>query len=466
VFELTKEILESHEAILTLDVDPKAERKALEKTVRHISRNANIPGFRKGKAPANVIMRMFGREAVMAEVVEDLLETAYPQALEQAEIEPYGPGHLEDFSLNPMVIKLRVPLAPQVDLGDYESIRMEPESVEVTADELNEALEHIREENAVLDPVDRPAELGDKVILGIVEGAVDGDVFLHEHDMELPLDVEHPVISPEFIAALVDLEAGDEKTFTLTLPADFDETLAGEEAEFTVEVDEVYSRALPELDDALASTVGNFETLDELRADLRERMLEYKQEHARETYRARLVEKLMAQAEIHYPPDMVEDKLDDMVEQFRQRVENAYNITWEDFLEMQAVTEEQLREDLRSQAIDELERGLALSEFAVEMDVTVSDDEVKAELGNIMTQQGVTNPALLEAFRPDTPMVNDLRNSVLGRKTLTLLERLAQGLPLEEPAPETSEAELDTTVEAPENEGDLDDEVEATEGAT
>ncbi len=448
MFELTKEILASHEAILTLTFDPQVERKAVKEKIRNISRNANIPGFRKGKAPANVIMRMFGKKAVMAEVVEDLLEDAYPQVLEQAEIRPYGPGQLEDFALDPLVVKIRVPLAPEVDLGEYESLRMEPEPVEVTEEEVAEALQHVREENAVLDPVDRPAELDDKVILGLVESTIDGDVFLHEHDMELPLDIERPVIAPEFIEALVGLEAGDEKTFTITLPADFDEDLAGEEAEFTVEVDEVYSRALPELDDALASTVGNFETLDELRADLRARLLEYKQGNAREEYHDQLVEELVECAEVHYPPDLVEDKLDDMLEEYRQRVEESYAITWEEFLEMQSVTEEQLREQLRSQAVAELERGLALSEFVAEMDITVSDDEIKAEMENIMTQQGITNLALLQSFSLDTPVANDLRNSLLSRKTLALLERLAQGLPLE------NETESDSTVAASEDESE------------
>jgi trigger factor len=441
VFELTKEVLDSHEAILTLDIDPQAERKAMNKTIRRIARNANIPGFRKGKAPAHVIMRMFGREAVLAEVVEDLLEDLYPKALDQAEIEPYGPGQLEDFSTDPMVVKLRVPLAPEVDLGDYEDLRIEPELVTLDEKEIDEALEHIREENAVVDPVERPAAWGDQVILGVVEAEVDGDVIIHEHDMELPLDVDRPVIAEAFIEALVGLEAGDEESFTITLPDDFDEELGGRDAEFFVEVDEVYSRALPELNDALASTVGNYESLAELRAELRERMLAYKEQNAREAYRDTLVAALVERAEMRYPPALVEDKLDDNLEDARERVEGSYNMAWEDFLQMQSLTEEGFRQQMRSDVISDIEKGLVLGEFAEEMGITVSDEEVRAELESIMSQQGVTNPALLNAFRPDTPMARDLRNSVLGRKTLERLECLAQGLPLEEEGVETDVAD-------------------------
>jgi len=449
VFELKKEALESHEALITLEVHDEALQKAMRKAARQISRQTNIPGFRKGKAPYSIVMQTFGENAVRQEAADLILEEIYPQAIEQAKIDPYGPGQLDDMSLSPMVFKIRIPLQPIVDLGDYESLRKEPETVEVTEEEFNAALENIREQNAILEAVERGAETGDQVSFESINGEVNGQVIFHDHDTKLILGDNETTVLPGFDEAVAGAVKGETKTFTLTLPEDFDEEdLQGEEAEFTVKVDEVYNRTLPELNDALASTVGPFETLDEMKEKLQGQMLEYKEANARDAYRSAIIEDLTERAEVKYPPVMEEEELDSMIAQLKENIEHRYSLSWEDFLRLQGQTEAQVREDMKPDAVQKIKQGLVLNEFSKISNVEVTDSELKDEFHNLLQSVNVTDEETLNNFDPASKIAHELRLNVLGRKTIERLERLAQGLPLEEESePEADSASEDKPAE-------------------
>jgi trigger factor len=461
VFELTnKEVLDTQEALLTLEVDEGAVAKAKQKAARDIARQIDIPGFRKGKAPYNIVVQRVGEETILQEAADELLEEIYPEALERAEIEPYGPGSIEEMTLSPMVFKVRVPLAPEIDLGDYQSLRLEPEEVEVTERELSHALRQVREDQAVLEPVERPIEWGDRVTLAHLTGEVDGEDIIHEHDVDVVMEEGEDFFTPGFLEALVGMEMGEEKVFTLTLSEDFSEpSLQGQEVQFTVEIDQVQSREAPELDDALASAVGNYETLDELKEDLRQRLKAHKEDQAHEAYRAELVQTLVEGSEVRYPPILEEKELDLLLEQFKQDTAQRSGIDWEDLLRLQGTTEDQIREQLRPQAVERLTRALVLSEFAREIDVSLSDEDVLREMRQILTSVGVTDESVQERFGVDSKMGQDIRASLLGRKTVDALERLAQGKPLEEPAEEAEEK----VVYQPEEGGEVETPEEAEE---
>ncbi|MFP4345486.1 MAG: trigger factor [Anaerolineales bacterium] len=435
MFELKKEILDTHEALLTIDVAEKAAQDAMQKAARQIAREINIPGFRKGKAPYRVVVNMVGEEAVRQEAVEVLIDKIYPKALEQAELVPYAPGDLEDVDLEAMHFVIRVPLMPVVDLGDYEELRMEPSEPEVTQEELDAALEDVRQEAAVLTLVERPAELGDQVILSYLEGQVEGEVIVHDHDVEVVLDKEIPFISADFVEALVGMSEEEDKVFTITLPEDLsEEELRGKEADFEVTVAEVYERLVPELDDALASAVGNFETFAELQEAVREDLLAHKAEHAREDYLDALMDALVEGAEtVAYPPIMLEEEIDALVEQMQEDAVHRYKVKWEDFLRLQGLTEEDLREQFRPQAEERLERGLVLSEFAQATGVEVLDEEVQDEIDTLLAVTGVaeSHPEAAESLSLDSDLARSMRSRLIGRRTMQNLERLAQGLPLE-----------------------------------
>ncbi len=441
MFELTKEFLESHEALITVQVDDDAVADGMKKAAHHISMEANIPGFRKGKAPYSLVLQMFGENAVRQQAAEDILDEIYPKVIVDAEINPYSTGQLEDLTLSPMTFKIRVPLQPTVALGDYETLRKPFEAVEVTEQELAAALDHVRNQHAVLEPVDRPAQLGDEVSFESIHGEAKDEVFFHDHEVKIALDADQAVVVPGFSEAIVGLSKGEQKQFTLTLPDDFeDEDLQGEEATFNVEVNAVSERTVPELDDALASTVGPFATLEAMKADLHKQMLDYKEAEAQDTYRAAILAELTQRAEIKYPAVMEEERLDDLVEQAKQNIKRRYNLDWADFLRLQAKTEAQVREELRPEAIKSIKEGLVLGEFAALTKVTVTDEEVKAELKDLLRGANITDFSALERFDPRSEIAMDLRLNLVTRKAMDRMARLAQGLPMEDTLPEAGEA--------------------------
>ncbi len=433
MFELEKELLANQEALLTIKVNEDEVAGAMQKAARHIARETHIPGFRKGKAPYRVVVQMFGEDAVRQQAAEDLLDVLYPKVLEQAELEPYASGKVENITLTPLVYTVRVPLIPSVDLGDYKSLRLDPEPIEITDEELAHVLEHVRLDHAITEPVARPAQLGDEVVLHVLNIEVDGETVIHDHDERVILDTAAPYLASGFVEALVGMSAKEEKMFYLTLPEDFDEEeFQGAEAEVTVEVAEVRSRVLPELDDALASTVGNFETLDELTADLQQRMLEYKQTNAHEAYRMQLLEAFVAGAAIAYPPIMEEEELDHVVERAKQNVTRRFKMEWADFLRLQRKSESDVREELRPQATKNLREMLAITELAKQMNVDVSEEEAHQALVDFLRSVGMPETEILGPKARDyVTLLQGMRMEIYERKALEQLERLAQGLPLE-----------------------------------
>lgn len=453
MFTVTKEVLESCEALITLEIEEAAIQDAMKKAARKIANENRFPGFRKGKAPYHMILNQIGESALRREAAEMLLETNYSDMLTQAEVEPVGPGNLEDLQLSPLKLKIRVPLAPVVTLRDYSDLRLTPESDEVSDAELESALANLQERYITAEPVARPATYGDQITIAHVEGSANDEIFLHQHDVKLVLDPDDKSMIPGLVEALVGLSADEEKLFHLTLPEDFEAPeLRNAEAEFTVHIESVAERIIPPLDDAFASVVGNFETLEELKADLRERMRNHKHEHTHEAYHEALVAELVARAEVRYPEVLVGEELDEMVATLKSRLPQQTGMQWDDFLRLQGQTEDQMRESLRPRAIERLTENLALEEFARQQGITIAEQDLRERYEQLLQYLDLPQRER-RRFDMNLVVVQDLHKAMLRERTLAALERLAQGdagadvaiMAVEEDAPQP---ELDAAVDA------------------
>lgn len=430
MFEVKKEILDSHEAMLEVVVEPDAVESAKRAAARKISQEINIPGFRKGKAPYAKVSQYVGESAIVQEAAEQLLDEHYADFLDSAEVSAYGPGDFVDMTLSPLTFKLRVPLEPVVELGDYRSLRLAWEDPTIPDEELNQVLEQVREENAVLEPIDSPAELGNELRITVI-ATVDGDEVVHEHDIPVVLSEARPFLSPEFIEALLGVVKDEKRDFTITLPETLEEpSLRGQEAAFHVEVEQVYDRQLPGLDDALASAAGSFETFDELVQDIRNRMLTQKRQQTESMYQGKLVSKLVEQAEMRYPPRLVEDTLDDMVASISRRVESQQKMSLEDALRLQGRTMEQYRDELRPQAEVRAREVLALRRLADLEAITTTDDDVRREYRQLFAQMGWNEqkeglPDL--SLNMEDKLAQNLRASAFERKVYERLIAIGRG---------------------------------------
>jgi len=294
-----------------------------------------------------MVVRRVGEEAVRNEAMEDLGQSLFKQALEQVNLEPYAQASLEDVSWEPLVMKVRVPVAPVVELGDYRVLRLEQEPVEVTGEEVDQALESLQEQHAVWSPVERPARRGDRLAMAVQERA--GHEILVENDnVDYELEAEETKRQPDLTTPLIGLSAGENKEFTVTYPETAeDPRYAGKEVTISVTVHSVKEKEFYPLDDEFAQTVGDFDTLDELKEKLAENVRQEKERQADRELGEKALETVMANAgRIAWPQVLEEEELDRVLEEQDRRLQQS-RLSLDTYLSMQKQTREEFREEFR-----------------------------------------------------------------------------------------------------------------------
>jgi trigger factor len=425
--KIATEPLEDRQLQLTIEVDEERAQQAMRRVARQIAQQINIPGFRKGKAPYELIVQRYGEDTVRQEAAEMLAEEVYREALKQEEIKPYASAALDEVVLHPVTFKFTVPLPPTVELGDYRDYRLKPRKVRVYKKEVQQALEQIREQNAILESIDRPVALDDGVVMDLVGRTAEGVEFLRADDVRMLLDAESTDPAPGFAEAIVGMEAGEARTFTLTLPVDFpQEELQGQEAEFTVRVTEVYGSTLPELDDDLARTVGNFDSLDALEKQVREQLRQVAQEKADEEYTTQVLETILEQAQVAYPPGMLENTLDEVVEEFERAVKHEARLSLEDYLHLRGQTIEDLREELEPRAAARLKRGLVLGEITMREGLEVNEEEIGTHIEEVSAPWGARADEVRASLSSDAGR-QTVRSRLLADKAVQRLVAIARG---------------------------------------
>jgi trigger factor len=376
--KVTTEEFERCEILMTIEAEPAQEQDLLKKAARRIARQVQIPGFRPGKAPYNTIVRRFGLEAIQQEALEHSVEKIIMDALKEVELEPSALLQLDEVSWSPLTLKVRVPGPPKVELGNYRDLRLETKTIEVTDEDVDEALKALQEQNATWAPVERPAEVGDLITMSVVEK--DGDEVLAENDAveyELsPLPDEADDRRPDLTTPLLGLSAGDSKTFTIHYPEDWqNEQYAGREITFDVDVSSVKVKELDPLDDEFAQSVGDVETLDELRDDLQADIQQRRENQYNHELGREALDQIIEEAEIEWPLALEESRIDEELENYEEQLKES-NLTLDDYLNMQKKTLEALREEIRERVAQQLKIGLALKKLTDIEKLEVSNVEI------------------------------------------------------------------------------------------
>ncbi|MFQ5813251.1 MAG: trigger factor [Anaerolineae bacterium] len=372
------ERLENCQMALTIEIGEERAKRALRNVARRISRRAKIPGFRPGKAPYNVVARYFGKEALSKEVLDELGDAVYKEALEEAELEPFGQAQFTDYETNPLVLKLVVPLAPVVELGDYRQMRLEPEEETVREEEIDEALRRIQEQNTFWEPVKRPAQWGDLAIVDI-EGTVKGETVIGNKGRELILDADSSYPLPGLSEELLGMTVSEQREFTLTYPEEFENwELAGQQVHFKVQLQDLKEKVVPGIDDDLARTVGSYETLEDLKAELRRNL----QAKAEQEFPNRALAALVERSQIEFPPLMLEREIDNWLEELDQSLRRQ-SLNLENYLKMEKKTEEEFRQEVSPQVGERLKRSLTLGKFVELEGLEIESDEVDKALEHL-----------------------------------------------------------------------------------
>jgi trigger factor len=389
---VTTEPRDNRQLLLTIEVEPERVDAALAQAARRLSQKYKIPGFRPGKAPRDVVERMVGKQALLEEVVDELGPKVYKEALDAHNIEPYGMGEMEDFTLEPMVFKMIVPLAPTIELGDYKALRVPYIEPAVDEHDIEHQLEHMRDNNAIIEPAAEDAVAAANMIATVdIEGTVEGQPFITKQSsvqisLYPPLDRDEEML--DFSEPLIGMKAGEDKTFTLQVPGTerYGE-FAGKPAEFQVHLISLQKRELPALDDALAQTVGDYETLEALKDEIRDELLSQAKRQTESTYGDECVDALVKQATVEFAPQMTKAEIDELYERTENRLKDQ-KMDMAQYLEALGKTEEQYREELKPTAEVRLRRGLALTEFTKQENISVNDEEVEQQIDRLAASYG------------------------------------------------------------------------------
>ena len=424
--KITQEPLENRQLRLTVELDAERARQSMQRAARKISKQVNIPGFRKGKAPYNLIVQHYGEDAIRQEAISELTPKVFTEAMAEENIETYALNTLKEATWDPLTFEFIVPLPPKIDLGEYRDYRLPSPEVKISKEEVQQKLQEIRRQNTILNHVERPVELGDGATINL-SGYVEGKPFIQKEDILVLLDSQEDQVAPGFSEAIVGMTAGEDRTFTLPLPDDFSpEELQGQRARFTVKVTEVHDSLLPDLDDDLARTVGNFDSLEELQEHTQEQLLQAAQQKADDEYADQVLKALVEQARVEYPPVILENMLEDTIQDLEQEVKHKARLPLEDYLRLQGKSMEEIREELKLQAIDRIRYSLALGKVVELEGIEVDEEEIDARIEETIAEWGDQADDVRQALNSSESR-DKIRNHLLTNQARQRLISIAKG---------------------------------------
>jgi trigger factor len=370
-----------NEVELSIEVPAEAVKKAYDRAVAKVRSEMQLPGFRKGRVPVSLVVQNVGTDFLRGEALEDAIPEWGDEALRASGLweDAVGTSDLQVGPLNETQdysFTLKVQTMPVPTLGEYKGLEVPKRTVEITDAQVSAQLTMLQERLASLQPVeDRAVQLGDFVLMDL-SGSRDGDLIEGAQGKDQMYEVGRGNLIPGFEEELVGLEAGTEKTFAITFPEDYHaEELAGQPAQFAVTIKEIKEKTVPELDDAFAADVSEFETMDELRNDVRERLQASGDAGAEQEFKAAAVEKAVEHASIAVPSTMVDREAHRLFHQLEERV-GEQGLTMEVYLGVLQKTQEEIEEELRPQAEFVIKRQLVLEEIAKAEGLEVTDDDI------------------------------------------------------------------------------------------
>jgi trigger factor len=420
-----------------VDVEVPAEDvdRGVSRAARGLAREMRMPGFRAGKAPPSLVVQRLGYGSVLQEAIRESLPEWYERGLLHSGISPVGDPDIEIVTApeaegEPLSFKFEIGVRPKASLGEYKGLEVGRAEPEPSEEIVEREIERIREGFAKLEPVERAAADGD-VLLIDYEGMVDGKAFEGGKEADRMLELGSGRFIEGFEAQLSGASPGEQREVKVTFPEDYQaEDLAGKDAVFAVEVKEVREKVLPELDDEFAAEASEFETLDELRADIGKRVAEAVGERAEQDFRVAAVDAAVDAATVELPDDLVAARAGERLERFERQIAGQ-GMSPDAFLQMQGKTREELLEESKPDAERDLKREAVLAAIAEAEEIDVSDEEMVEALAHSAEHERTTPEKLLKRLRENgrDAMV---REDIQVRKAIDLIAGEAKPIPLEQ----------------------------------
>ena len=380
---LQVEKLEHNMAKLTVEVAAEDVEKALQAAYLKQRKQINIPGFRKGKVPRQMIEKMYGPEGFYDEAANNMIPDAYAKAYDESELDIVSQPKIEVVQMEkgkPFIFTAEVATKPEVTLGDYKGLKVDKVSTRVTQKEVDEEIEKERERNArTIEVTDRAVQDKDEVTLDF-EGFVDGVAFEGGKGEDYPLTIGSGSFIPGFEEQLIGAEIDKEVEVNVTFPKEYhSEELAGKDATFKCTVHTIKAKELPELDDEFASEVSECETMDAYRAEVKKNIKERKERTGKEKKENQAVDQAIENAQMDIPEAMIEFQVRQMADDFARRIQQQ-GLTVEQYFQFTGMTAEKMMEEMRPQAEKSIKTRLVLEAIVKAENIEVSDERVEEEL--------------------------------------------------------------------------------------
>ena len=422
-------------ATIVIELEKAEFDAALTKAYNKARKDIYVPGFRKGKAPRKVVEGMYGAKVFYEDAVNEIFPEIYEQAISAQALKVVGMPSvtkLDDGEDGGVVLTVETDLYPEVTLGDYKGLEVPKAEVNVTDDEVEAELDRMAERNSRIETVDRPAQEGDTVILHF-EGFDNGVAFEGGKAEGYSLKLGSHSFVPGFEEALVGLSAGDEKDVDVTFPENYTPELAGKPVVFKCKIHEVKETQTPEKDDEFAKDVSEFDTLDALRADIRTKRENERREAVERAFESAAVEKAAANMTCEIPASMVEEQVDKNLEQFAYQLQ-MNGMKLEDYAKMMGGDMNALRSSMRPMAETTVRNNVLLAAVVEAENLTVSDEEVEAEIQKLAEQYSMEADKVRAAVG-----VESLKADLATRKAVALIKDSAVATAVPETAEKTGE---------------------------
>lgn len=430
---------EKNQVLLTIDVSADKFEDAMKQAFRRNAKRFSVPGFRKGKAPMNIVTKYYGEGVLYEDAIDLAASPAYAEALKEHELEPVDRPEMDVLEIGREAgLKFTVELTvkPEVKLGEYLGVEAVKREKDITDEDVDDELKRVQERNSRLIPVeDRPAQEEDTVNIDY-KGFVDDEAFEGGEGTSYDLKIGSNTFIPGFEEQLKGHETGEELKVEVTFPEDYgNEDLKGKEAIFEVKINAIKVRELPELDDEFAKDVSEFETLQEYREDLKKNLQENADKSAQSEFEENTVQAAVANATMDIPQAMIDQEVDNMVEQQKQQMQYQ-GIELEQYLSYMGQTLDSFREQLLETATQRVKTQLVLEAIAKEEKVEATEEEVDEEIERMASMYNMKAEDLKERFVSSES--NFIKDNVVRRKTI---EKLAQEAKPVAPPPEEAQDE-------------------------
>ena len=432
------EKLEKSRVALTIETSAEEFEAAVNKAYLKMRGKINVPGFRVGKAPRKIIEKMYGAEVFYEEAVNILLPDAYEDAVKEKELNVVGypEVELESCTKDGVVFKCTVAVYPEVKLGQYKGLEAPKAEVKVVAADVNARLKEMADRNSRLVSVERAVKKGDTADIDF-EGFDNGVPFDGGKGENFDLEIGSGSFVPGFEDQLIGMKAGEEKDIDITFPENYTPELAGKPVVFHVKVNEVKVKEVPAMDDEFAKDVSEFDTLKDLKADIKKKLTTERTEAAQRAFEDVLMAKVAESIEAEIPTEMVELQAERMMEQFKQQLASQ-GIPFDQYLKMTNTTEADFTKQAYGPAEQQVKMDLAVRAIIDAEKLDATDDEVEAEMKNVADKYGMDLDTVKKYLRPE-----EVKEQVIREKVIKVVADSAKAVaPAEEKAELEAEGEI------------------------